>query len=460
MIDHIRDVSKDLVFVLGTTLSLDEMMIRFFGRSSETHRMKNKPIKEGYKFFVLATKEGFILNFTPDGRTAATKGEQEYELDKTSGKIHTLIMFLIKVIDELKEKQLTRLKKNSETRNTRQNEEALFEDVKMDKFCLAMDNYFTLPKVINSLREAGIGIVGTARFRGHGWPPKELRAITKEKVNFNDFYWMIDEYGTLIGRWMDNGLVFCVSTLHKPGKTIKRNRKRPRVTQNNRRHVQRIWGDQGATEIFIPTLIDDYNYWMGGVDVADQRISYYHPTKLVCQRNWIPIFIQLLSIVRNNAFIVHRKSMTTNDLSHKALTMELVIWCMSRAREECTNRLKRTDVVAAAASPVSEITGPPSVIIKRRAKRKSSSLALDDLSIRFPSRFIKPMELHSRTNVKRGTCVVCSAEYMDRKRQGERLKFDEEVKRTHLHCGFCSLTSTDKSHAFLCKKHFESFHTK
>ena len=102
MIDHIRDVSKDLVFVLGTTLSLDEMMIRFFGRSSETHRMKNKPIKEGYKFFVLATKEGFILNFTPNGRTAATKGEQEYELDKKSGKIETMIMFLIKFIDELK----------------------------------------------------------------------------------------------------------------------------------------------------------------------------------------------------------------------------------------------------------------------------------------------------------------------------------------------------------------------
>ena len=49
--------------------------------------MKNKPIKEGYKFFVLATKEGFILNFTPDGRTAAKVGEQEYDDKSGTGKV-------------------------------------------------------------------------------------------------------------------------------------------------------------------------------------------------------------------------------------------------------------------------------------------------------------------------------------------------------------------------------------
>ena len=62
--------------------------------------------------------------------------------------------------------------------------------------------------------------------------------------------------------------------------------------------------------------------------------------------------------------------------------------------------------------------------------------------------------------MKRGTYVVCSGEYMDRKRDGERLTFDSEVKRTHLHCAFCSLTSTDKSYAFLYKTHFEAFHKK
>ena len=71
LISHFREVSEDLIFILGTTLALDEMMIRFMGRSLETHRMKNKLISEGFKFFVLATSNSFIVNFTPDGRTAA-----------------------------------------------------------------------------------------------------------------------------------------------------------------------------------------------------------------------------------------------------------------------------------------------------------------------------------------------------------------------------------------------------
>ena len=66
----------------------------------------------------------------------------------------------------------------------------------MAKFCLAMDNYFTLPKVIKKLREMGVGVVGTARFR-QGWPPEKLRRINISDVNFNDFYHCIDEHGTL-----------------------------------------------------------------------------------------------------------------------------------------------------------------------------------------------------------------------------------------------------------------------
>jgi hypothetical protein len=37
----------------GSKFSVDEMMIRFGGRSSHTARLKNKPIKEGYKILVV-----------------------------------------------------------------------------------------------------------------------------------------------------------------------------------------------------------------------------------------------------------------------------------------------------------------------------------------------------------------------------------------------------------------------
>eukprot|EP00957_Ditylum_brightwellii_P054813 4154072-Ditylum_brightwellii.AAC.1 len=96
-----------------------------------------------------------------------------------------------------------------------------------------MDNYFTLPHVVSKLCEIGIGIVGNARYRGQNWPPKQLKEINKDHAYFDDFYWMVDEHETLVGRWMDNGMVFVVSTIHQVGKKVQRTRKQPHKTQNN-----------------------------------------------------------------------------------------------------------------------------------------------------------------------------------------------------------------------------------
>ena len=76
--------------------------------------------------------------------------------------------------------------------------------MQMHSFCLAMDNYFTLPKVIAVLQEKNTGVVGTSRFRKN-WPSKDLQKIQTDKVDFNNFYYCVDEHGTLTERWMDNG---------------------------------------------------------------------------------------------------------------------------------------------------------------------------------------------------------------------------------------------------------------
>ena len=71
----------------------------------ETHRMKNKPIGEGYKFFALTTTNGFIAKFTPDGRTASKMGHQECVGNSTDGKIDTMVRFVTSIVDKFREKQ-------------------------------------------------------------------------------------------------------------------------------------------------------------------------------------------------------------------------------------------------------------------------------------------------------------------------------------------------------------------
>ena len=63
IVESFVETSQKLCTHLGKTLSIDEMMKKFKGRSAQTHKMKNKPIKQGYKFFsVCDSSSGYIWN--------------------------------------------------------------------------------------------------------------------------------------------------------------------------------------------------------------------------------------------------------------------------------------------------------------------------------------------------------------------------------------------------------------
>ena len=216
-----------------------------------------------------------------------------------------------------------------------------------------MDNYFTLPAVMTMLRDKGIGVFRTLQFQRY-WLPEHLKNLSKSNCNFNKFYHLVDEHGTFIARWMDNGLVFCVLTVHTPGKTRKIIRKQPQKTLLNARHIDKIFGDEGKKEISIPTLIDHYNYKMGGVDVADQRIAYYQPN-VRCRRVLIPMFIQGMGIVRNNSFIAykayHERIGTTRNCdikTHKNYSLNMISELL-----RLSNRFKLLSTVATQDSPSS-----------------------------------------------------------------------------------------------------------
>jgi hypothetical protein len=45
--------------ILRMEVAIDEIMVHFFGQSSDTFKMPNKPIKQGYKIFALVD-DGYI----------------------------------------------------------------------------------------------------------------------------------------------------------------------------------------------------------------------------------------------------------------------------------------------------------------------------------------------------------------------------------------------------------------
>jgi len=92
---------------------------------------------------------------------------------------------------------------------------------------------------------------------------------------------------TLCLAWQDNNIVLALSNMHTVHKTEdfqERVRKRPAKTSTNGRIVRRVFGDNPTKELHIPRFIDDYNQYMGGVDLANQFRESYE-THRTTQRN-------------------------------------------------------------------------------------------------------------------------------------------------------------------------------
>ena len=85
-------------------------MVHFFGRSKETHHMKGKPICNGYKCFVLALKNGYVINFTPLGQQQMKQISKSTKLMAVLEQVEIkIIIFVLKVIDTLKEKEIKKI---------------------------------------------------------------------------------------------------------------------------------------------------------------------------------------------------------------------------------------------------------------------------------------------------------------------------------------------------------------
>ncbi|RPA97561.1 hypothetical protein L873DRAFT_1690493, partial [Choiromyces venosus 120613-1] len=70
----------------------------------------------------------------------------------------------------------------------------------------------------------------------------------------------------------------------------------------------------------IPALVDDYNQYMGGVDIADQLRSNY-PCHQKSRRNWLPLWFWALDTAVTNTYLITRALLPHTE--HKAFCRDL-----------------------------------------------------------------------------------------------------------------------------------------
>jgi hypothetical protein len=234
-------------------LAVDEIIVRFEGRSKETTTVPNKPTPTGYKVWG-AAQRGFLLIWNwhiPGQKNGPVGVRTPRELGGTikagngGNKTQAVVLHLIK-----------RLPKPPEGSG----------------YHVYLDNLFISTRFVQYARSQGVAITGTCRTTGG--VIKELldlqKSDKKDVIPWGETYSRYTPNGEVchVG-WKDQAFVLMMSSFMSGDERILRLRKRPKETSSKAKTARVPFGNQATKVLSIPAIADEYNYHMGTVDEFD-----------------------------------------------------------------------------------------------------------------------------------------------------------------------------------------------
>ena len=95
-----------------------------------------------------------------------------------------------------------------------------------------------------------------------------------------------------------------LSTVHivdKATDLVKRERRRPNKSSINAAIARQPFREEVRKALSILKFIDDYNHYMGGVDLINQYRATYETHKSI-RRSWFCVLLALLDIIVVNSY--------------------------------------------------------------------------------------------------------------------------------------------------------------
>lgn len=236
-------------YVPHQKLAIDESMVKFKGRSSLKQYMRDKPIKRGYKVWMLCDESSYNLKF--EVYTGKTLGSTEVGL---GGKVVQTLM----------------------------------SGLEGRHHIVFMDNYFSSYDLFSNLKsKSQTYACGTINPRR-----KHLPSLKDEKqLERGEFDSRISDDGVAVYRWKDNKAVNLISTCHDPSDVSSVNRKMK---------------DGTIATISCPQVVKDYNSHMNFVDNFDRLKSDYAIDRK-SKKWWMRLFFHFIDCCVTNAFIMHKE---------------------------------------------------------------------------------------------------------------------------------------------------------
>ena len=237
--------------------SVNEQIIPTKCRSSLKQYMPKKPNKWGYKVFTRCGVKGMIYNFE------IYCGKNKIAAPSTNlGVTGDLVM---RLCENLPHHQ---------------------------RYKVFFDNYFTSIPLMKELFANGILALGTIRQNRMIGAQKILtseKELKKKGRGARD--WRVDlNSNIVVMKWMDNSVVHLASTFVDCS-----------LGENVRRWSAK---EKDYIDIVCPTMVHEYNKFMGGVDLNDMLLSLYH-IKLRTRKWHMPIFFYLVKVAVTNGWLLY-----------------------------------------------------------------------------------------------------------------------------------------------------------
>lgn len=247
-------------------LSIDEAMVKYFGHHSSKQFIRGKPVRFGYKDWMICSSTGYCYRFD-------TYCGAKQNIDKITKESLPLgsrvVLDLLSVVEEPKD------------------------------HIIFFDNYFTSHDLMKTLRQSGYRATGTVRDnRIKKCPLPDQKQMKKENRGHYSFKYD-KENSLLLVRWKDNSIVTMMTNYDsvQPLAKVKR------------------WSKERKEKIDVPQphLFASYNSAMGGVDLLDQSVNNYR-VSIQGKKWWWPLWTHMLNVAVVNAWRLHLLAGGTEDL--------------------------------------------------------------------------------------------------------------------------------------------------
>lgn len=242
----------------STALSIDEMMLKFFGRLSIKQFIRAKPIRFGIKMWAVCSSDGYLFSFDVYCGKNSEEGKKLSNIAQGS-------QVVLQMINDLLTDRSPR---------------------KLSDFHLYFDNLFCSPDLLVHLKKLNVRATGVVRKDRI----KEKNEIDKKAPK-----------GTYIAKFDKNSGLNYITAKDSKNVSILTTATGVTPLTPMKRYIKT---DRGKVDVPFPHVFSTYNKFMGGVDMHDQHCNRVLPGIRSKKWTWIP-FIRIIQSSITNATILY-----------------------------------------------------------------------------------------------------------------------------------------------------------